>query len=92
MLVDPNERAASSSAPTSASRPYRFTARRPASSSATSPIDGGINLNDRSEFYVPWVMNQANPNQLFLGTYRLYRTDNAEAPSGGDVHLGRDQP
>ena len=31
-------------------------------------------------------MNKANPNQLFLGTYRLYRTDNAEAPSGGDVH------
>ena len=26
-----------------------------------------------------------NPNQLFLGTYRLYRTDNAKAPSAGDV-------
>ena len=24
-------------------------------------------------------MNQDNPNQLFLGTYRLYRTDNAKA-------------
>ncbi len=31
-------------------------------------------------------MNQGNPNQLFLGTYRLYRTDNAEAPAAGDVH------
>ena len=31
-------------------------------------------------------MNKANPNQLFLGTYRLYRTDNAKAPSAGDVH------
>ena len=31
-------------------------------------------------------MNQGNPNQLFLGTYRLYRTDNAKAPSAGDVN------
>src|SRR6185436_13422250 len=32
------------------------------------------------------VMNKENPNQLFLGTYRLYRTDNARATSVGDVH------
>ena len=31
-------------------------------------------------------MNKDNPNQLFLGTYRLYRTDNAEAARRGDVH------
>ena len=31
-------------------------------------------------------MNKENPNQLFLGTYRLYRTDNARATSVGDVH------
>ena len=43
-------------------------------------ITGGINLADRSDFYVPEIMNQGNPNQLFLGTYRLYRTDNAKAP------------
>ena len=49
-------------------------------------ITNGINLSDRSEFYTPFVMNQLNPNQLFLGTYRLYRTDNAKAPSSGDVH------
>jgi uncharacterized repeat protein (TIGR01451 family) len=48
-------------------------------------ITHGINLNDRSEFYVPWVMNPDNPNQLFLGTYRLYRTDNAKAASATDV-------
>ena len=30
-------------------------------------------------------MNQDNPNQLFLGTYRLYRTNNAKAPTAGDV-------
>ena len=42
-------------------------------------ITGGINLADRSDFYVPEIMNQGNPNQLFLGTYRVYRTDNAKA-------------
>jgi uncharacterized repeat protein (TIGR01451 family) len=48
-------------------------------------IENGINLADRSEFYTPFVLNQSNPNQLFLGTYRLYRTDNAKAASAGDV-------
>jgi uncharacterized repeat protein (TIGR01451 family) len=49
-------------------------------------IRGGINVNDRSDFYVPFVMNQDNPNQLLLGTYRLYRTDNAKVPKASDVH------
>ncbi len=49
-------------------------------------ITGGLNLSDRSEFYVPEVMNQLNPDQLFLGTYRLYRTDNAKAANASDVH------
>jgi uncharacterized repeat protein (TIGR01451 family) len=48
-------------------------------------IRSGINLQDRSDFYIPFVMNKANTNQLFLGTYRLYRTDNARAGSAGDV-------
>ena len=48
-------------------------------------IRSGINLLDRSDFYIPFVMNKANTNQLFLGTYRLYRTDNARAGSAGDV-------
>lgn len=48
-------------------------------------IRNGINLGDRSDFYVPFTMNQADPEQLFLGTYRLYRTDNAKASSAGDV-------
>jgi uncharacterized repeat protein (TIGR01451 family) len=48
-------------------------------------IRTGLNLNDRSEFYVPWVLNKQNPNQLFLGTYRLYRTDNAKAASAAAV-------
>ena len=53
---------------------------------SNSFITGGINLADRSDFYVPEVMNQKNPNQLFLGTYRLYRTDNAKADAAADVH------
>ena len=50
-----------------------------------SYIRKGIDLNDRATFYVPWVMNKENPNQLFLGTYRLYRTDNARTPEASDV-------
>lgn len=49
-------------------------------------ITGGISLSDRSDFYIPFVMNKERPEQLFLGTYRLYRTDNARAASAGDVH------
>lgn len=48
-------------------------------------ITRGIDLSDRSDFYIPFVMNKENPNQLFLGTYRLYRTDNARTESAGDV-------
>lgn len=55
-------------------------------------IENGINLADRSDFYVPFVMNQLNPNQLFLGTYRLYRTDNAKADTAGDVHWSAISP
>lgn len=48
-------------------------------------IVNGINLSDRSEFYTPFVLNQLNTNQLLLGTYRLYRTDNAKTELAGDV-------
>ena len=64
--------------------PYRFSGTAPGFFS-NQGITRGINLSDRAEFYIPWVMNQANPNQLFLGTYRLYRTNNAETPDAGDV-------
>ncbi|HEY0829908.1 MAG TPA: hypothetical protein VGE99_02120 [Candidatus Dormibacteraeota bacterium] len=56
------------------------------------PITSGINLNDRAEFYIPLVMNQLNPNQLFTGTFRVYRTDNAKTPSAGDVHWSAISP
>ena len=63
--------------------PYRFTPETVGFFFGNEFIDGGIDTSDRAEFYIPWVMNKSNPNQLFLGTYRLYRTDNAEAPSAG---------
>ena len=50
------------------------------------PITSGINVNERAEFYMPLVLNQENPNQLFTGTFHVYRTDNAKTPSAGDVH------
>ncbi|TDO52843.1 putative repeat protein (TIGR01451 family) [Kribbella sp. VKM Ac-2571] len=64
--------------------PYRYTDGG-ASFFSNQYIRTGINLNDRAEFYVPWVQNQRRTDQLFLGTYRLYRTDNGKAPSAGDV-------
>jgi uncharacterized repeat protein (TIGR01451 family) len=48
-------------------------------------IRKGINLGDRSDFYIPFVLSKNNPNQLYLGTYRLYRTDNAKTASAADV-------
>ena len=48
-------------------------------------IRSGINVNDRSDFYAPWAMNLQNTNQLFYGTYRLYRTNSARASSPGNV-------
>jgi len=65
--------------------PYRYDPSEVGTFFGNEAIDGGIDLNDRSEFYVPWVQNRGDVNQMFLGTYRLYRTDNAEAPSAGDV-------
>jgi uncharacterized repeat protein (TIGR01451 family) len=65
--------------------PYRITDGG-AAFFGNQGITGGINLSDRSDFYIPFVMNKQNTNQLFLGTYRLYRTDNARAASAGNVH------
>jgi uncharacterized repeat protein (TIGR01451 family) len=64
--------------------PYRYTDGGAAFFS-NQGITHGINLSDRSEFYVPFTMNLRNTNQLFLGTFRLYRTDNARAASAGNV-------
>ncbi|MFL5982280.1 MAG: hypothetical protein ACJ74R_11280, partial [Gaiellaceae bacterium] len=64
--------------------PYRFSDGG-ATFSSTAFIRKGLDLSDRSDFYEPFVMNPLNPSQLFIGTYRLYRTDNARAASAGDV-------
>jgi len=66
--------------------PYRYDPAKANTFFGNEAIDGGINLADRAEFYIPWVENRGNPNQMFLGTYRLYRSNNAETPSAGDVH------
>ncbi|HEY3713480.1 MAG TPA: hypothetical protein VGL39_03050 [Jatrophihabitantaceae bacterium] len=66
--------------------PYRYDPTEVGTFFGNEAIDGGIDLTDRAEFYVPWIQNRANPNQMFLGTYRLYRSNNAETPSAGDVH------
>jgi uncharacterized repeat protein (TIGR01451 family) len=67
--------------------PYRYDPAHANTFFGNEAIDGGINLNDRAEFYIPWTQNRTNVNQMFLGTYRLYRSNNVEAPSGGDVHF-----
>ena len=66
--------------------PYRYNPSKANTFFGNQAIDGGIDKKDRAEFYVPWVENRGNPNQMFLGTSRLYRTNNAETPSAGDVH------
>jgi uncharacterized repeat protein (TIGR01451 family) len=65
--------------------PYRYDPTETNTFFGNEAIDGGIDLGDRAEFYVPWTQNRGNVNQMFLGTYRLYRSDNVEAPSAGDV-------
>ena len=50
-------------------------------------LTNGINGSDRSEFYIPVVLDQLNTNRLFTATYRVYRTDNAKAPDPHDVHF-----
>lgn len=39
-------------------------------------INSGLDKNDRSEFYVPFVLDPNNPSTLYLGTYRMYKTTN----------------
>jgi uncharacterized repeat protein (TIGR01451 family) len=65
--------------------PYRFNPSETNTFFGNESIDTGLNTNDRSEFYIPWVQNRGDVNQLFLGTYRIYRTDNAETASAPDV-------
>jgi uncharacterized repeat protein (TIGR01451 family) len=72
--------------------PYRYNPSEANTFFGNESIAGGINPQDRAEFYIPWIQNRANLNQMFLGTYRLYRTNNAETPSAGDVHWNAISP
>ncbi|HWU22660.1 MAG TPA: hypothetical protein VN088_14090 [Nocardioides sp.] len=65
---------------------YRYDPSETNTFFGNEAIDGGIDLSDRAEFYLPWIQNRGHVNQMFLGTYRVYRTDNAETASAGDVH------
>ena len=56
--------------------PYRFSDGMLGSFFSNMSIANGINTNDRSEFYVPMAMDPQFTERLYLGTYRLYRTDN----------------
>ena len=63
--------------------PYRYTDG--GNFFTNSFIRNGLDRSDRSDFYPPFVLNREDPNQLFLGTFRLYRTDNARTANAGDV-------
>ncbi len=39
-------------------------------------ITSGLNPRDKSLFYVPMAMDPNSPTTLYLGTYRLYKTEN----------------
>ncbi len=43
---------------------------------SSANINSGLNGGDRSEFYVPYTLDENNPARLFLGSYRVYRTTN----------------
>jgi uncharacterized repeat protein (TIGR01451 family) len=68
--------------------PYRYDPSKTNTFFGNETIDGGIDPQDRAEFYIPWVQNRGDVNQMFLGTYRIYRTDNAETASAADVTWG----
>jgi uncharacterized repeat protein (TIGR01451 family) len=67
--------------------PYRYTdggGLYGGSYTSNESIFGGLN-NDRTDFYTPWIMNPGNSEQLYIGTYRVYRTDNAKTEKSSDV-------
>jgi photosystem II stability/assembly factor-like uncharacterized protein len=44
-----------------------------------SSVVNGINPTDRNAFIAPLVMDPSNPQTLYFGTYRVYRTTNGAA-------------
>ena len=71
--------------------PYRFTNGMLGSLFANQSIANGIDTNDRSQFYIPMAMDPYETTRLYLGTYRVYRTDNRGdlwQPISGDLTSG----
>jgi len=56
--------------------PYRFDDGMLGYFFSNEAIYNGLNRNDRSAFYIPFTMDPEFTNRLYLGTYRVYRTDN----------------
>ncbi len=56
--------------------PYRFDDGMLGYFFSNSSIYTGLHRSDRSAFYIPFTMDPEFPNRLYLGTYRVYRTDN----------------
>lgn len=38
-------------------------------------VTTGIDRSDRSEFYIPWAFDPNRSSRLFMGTFRVYRSD-----------------
>ena len=72
--------------------PYRYDPSETNTFFGNEAIDGGINLKDRAEFYVPWVQNRGNVNQMFLGHLpALPHRQRRGAVQRGDVTWDADQ-
>ncbi len=71
--------------------PYRFTNGMVGSLFANQSIVNGIDTSDRSQFYIPMAMDPYETTRLYLGTFRVYRTDNRGdlwQPISGDLTAG----
>ncbi len=54
-------------------------------------IISGLTSSDRSEFYVPYTLDENNPATLYLGSFRVYRSTNSGSnwtPVSGDLSGG----
>jgi len=41
----------------------------------------GVNFNDRVGWDMPYIMSHQNPNTLFLGTHRIYKSEGSPIPN-----------
>jgi uncharacterized repeat protein (TIGR01451 family) len=69
--------------------PYRFS--EGAHGGASPRITNGITTSDRSAFYIPWLIDPEITNRLYLGSFRVYRTEDRGdhwQPISGDLTGG----